>query len=183
MYQVVLPPNWETEEPPRHLEDQDVDLNEFNRLTSTTQDSEGKIVLNRETGLFEYVYNFCFQLDYQFICTDSNFHSRGPVLVIQVCHDDSWGKYLVEGYTFCELPRKPGHYNIECGSWRPYESLYSQVFSFFIGGAVKVRDLADIAATSIRAGEGYHTVLNRYTLKTVTGGKVFVEMNMCSQNA
>lgn len=179
----MLPPNWETEEPPKHFEEyEEIDLSEFNRIQSTTQDCEGKIILNKHTGLYEYAYNFCFQLDYQLVCKNSDFHRRGPVLVIQVCHDDSWGQYLIEGYTFVELPRSPGHFLFEASSWKPYESLYSQILSFFIGGAIKARDLADIAATSVRSGEGVEAAMNRYTLKTVSSGKVFIEMNMCHQN-
>jgi hypothetical protein len=181
---LVLPPNWELELPPRHLEDQDVDIAEYNRVTSQTHECKGKIVLNKFTGSYEYVYNLCFQLDFQLICKDSNFEKRGPVLVMQICHhDETWGKYTLEGYSFYEFPRVPGHYREECSSWRPYESLTAQVFSFFVGGATKARDMAEIAANSIKMGEGLETVFNRYTLKTISAGKVFVEMNMCTHNA
>ena len=43
--------------------------------------------------------------------------------------------------------------------------------------------MAEIAANSIKMGEGLETVFNRYTLKTISAGKVFVEMNMCTHNA
>ena len=182
-YELVLPPNWEVELPPKHLEDEDVDLEEYNRLSSTTQDCKGKIILDKLTGSYEYVYNFCFQLDFQLICKDSNFFKRGPVLVMQICHnDEAWGRYTLEGYSFYELPRITGHYNAECSSWRPYESLNAQVFSFYVGGATKARDFAEVAATSIKMGEGLETVMNRYTLKTISAGKVYLEMNMCTHN-
>lgn len=177
----MLPPNWRKESHPKHLEEQGVDVSEYNRLQSVTQDSLGKIFLDKTTGMYEYVYNFGFQLDFQLVCTDSDFCKRGPVLVMQICTEDSWGRYTLEGYSFYELPKTPGHYKEVCESWRPYESLSSQVLSFFVGGALKAREIAEIAATSIRMGEGHETVLNRYTLKTTSSGKINLEMNVCQQ--
>ena len=158
-----------------------MDVSEFNRTVSATQDSMGKILLDKLTGMYEYVYNLGFQLDFQLVCTDSDFCKRGPVLVMQICNEDSWGRFTLEGYSFYELPKTKGHYQEVCHSWKPYESLSSQVYSFFVGGAVKARDIAEIAATSIRMGEGHETVLNRYTLKTTSSGKINLEMNVCKQ--
>jgi Ciliary basal body-associated, B9 protein len=164
--------------PPGFIEEADIDFQEFNREESMTQDCKGKIILNKLTGIYEYVYYFSFPLDYQLICTDSNFHTRGPTLIMQVCHDDQWGRFVLEGYAFCDLPRNPGRHILECSSWRPYESLTSQIKSFFVGGATKVSDLKEVA----RAHEN-ESVMNRYTLKTITAGKITVEINVCTQNA
>ena len=51
-----------------------------------------------------------------------------------------------------------------------------------MGGGVKVSDLSEVAATMMKTGEDTGTVLNRFTSKTVSSGKVFVEINMCTQN-
>lgn len=181
-YKLVMPPNWQTELPPKHFQEEDVDMAEFNRLESMTQDCKGKIVLNKMTGLYEHVYNFAFPLDFQMICLDNNFYKRGPTLIMQICFDDSWGRFVLEGYSFCDFPRKPGRYVLECHAWKPFESLTSQIKSFFVGGAVKVSDLAEVAALAVKEGGDVSAVMNRYSLKTLTTGRVFIELNVCFQN-
>jgi hypothetical protein len=177
-----MPKEWEKEDIPRHLEDENFDVEEYNRLTSTTQNVKGKLISNKLKGTFEYQYNIGFQLDWQLACKTESLIRRGPVIIFEVSTTDSWGRYHLEGYSFLELPRKEGHYQLASHFWKPYESLSSQVFSYFLGGAVKVKDIVEIAASSLKMGEGIDSVMNRFTLKTLTSGKIKLSMNISTQN-
>ena len=63
-----------------------MDVQEWNRVTSMTQNVKGNIVLNKLIGHYEHMYNLGFQLDFQLVCKDSNFDRRGSILIMTVCH-------------------------------------------------------------------------------------------------
>jgi hypothetical protein len=50
------------------------------------------------------------------------------------------------------------------------------------GGAKKVRDLSDVAATSFRLGDGIEAPMNRMSLKTESGGSVKLRYSICHHN-
>lgn len=69
------------------------DISEINREESTTHNCYGNLEADVETGKVEYVYNFGFNLDFQFLVNKHDMMKRGPVLVFEVCTINSWGNF------------------------------------------------------------------------------------------
>jgi Meckel syndrome type 1 protein len=72
---------------------------------------------------------------------------KWPLVFFQVNSTDSWERFSVEGYGFLELPNLPGTHNLTIKTWRPKPDLFSQIHSFFLGGALKLKDMKELAAT------------------------------------
>jgi len=108
-------------------------------------------------------------------------HSR-PTLLMQVNSVDSWNRHRIEGYGFCRFPLDPGYHQIEVDTWRPRASLDCEIHSFFLGGSVRIQKLEELVATSYINANGESDVVNRFGLETEEGGKIKLNINICTQD-
>ncbi len=60
---------------------------------------------------------------------------------MQVNSVDSWKRHRIEGYGFCQIPGQAGSYKLHIDTWRPIGTLYEKVYSFFLGGGVRIQEL------------------------------------------
>tara|TARA_B110000285_G_C15007491_1_gene554635 strand:- start:188 stop:778 length:591 start_codon:yes stop_codon:yes gene_type:complete len=155
---------------------------EFNKRKGVTHTSTGRVEFSSEhSGNTEFSSHFCFPLDYQFIAKDEWMHSR-PTLLMQVNSVDSWNRHRIEGYGFCRFPLDPGYHQIEVDTWRPRASLDCEIHSFFLGGSVRIQKLEELVATSYINANGESDVVNRFGLETEEGGKIKLNINICTQD-
>jgi hypothetical protein len=58
---------------------------------------------------------------------------------------DYWQRNRIEGYGHCEIPKETGFHEIVIKTWKPALNLQDRIFSFFLGGSIKVKDIESIA--------------------------------------
>jgi len=52
---------------------------------------------------------------------------------------DDWGRHRIEGYGFVRLPLDAGYHRLEVETWRPRGNLHDEIYSFFLGGSIKIQ--------------------------------------------
>jgi len=176
------------------------DTTEFNKRCSSTHISKGTV--EELDGEDVNVSHFCFPFDFQFLVNEkaSKIYcllyalsvEKRPYLLIQVNSVDSWQRHRIEGYGFVRLPTDPGYHEIEVDTWRPRGSLKTEIFSFFLGGSIRIMKLEELIRTRYIDEEvfsivhfnhqGRADVVNRFGLETEDSGKVRVNLNICYQN-
>ena len=148
-----------------------------------TQNSCKKVEFDPERGSLVNRYYYGFILDWQLIVKTRDLNTKKrPVLLMELCYTDSWGRYSLEGYAFCEIPQDPGSYEISVPSWKPKRGSETEVMHFFLGGATRVRELSDIASPSFKIGDNIESSMNRLTSKTVSSGSVKLRFNISHQD-
>jgi len=163
--------------------DDDLDNKEVNRFHSMTHNALKKVVFNKETADLENSYYYGFLLDWQLLVKSTNLNSgESPKLLMEICYTDSWGRYSLEGYAFCEIPRSPGAFEFEVPSWKPKRETNTEVFNFFLGGALRVRKLEDISSPSFEVGDNIQSSLNRLTTKTESSGRIKIKFYVSHQS-
>ena len=174
-----LPEGWhwnlEDYEDPRATETDESDL--INRGRAITQ-------LARAVPYGEErkpVAHFSFPLSWSFLASPQGLQTAWPQVLIQVNSCDSWHRYRIEGYGFLQLPTQAGFHQLSVRTYRPLENLYAEVYSFFLGGSVKVENPWDMAQTFTLDEEGQKTNVNRFGLATVSSGKVLFNLSVAIQ--
>lgn len=76
----------------------------------------------------------------------------------------------------------PGYHQIEVDTWRPRSSIDTEIHSFFLGGSVRIQRLEELVATSYINANGESDVVNRFGLETEEGGKIKLNINICTQD-
>jgi hypothetical protein len=84
------------------------------------------------------------------------------------------------GYAFVEMPREPGTYELECKAWAPIKDVWTEAYSYFLGGSVIAKDMQGIAM-AYKQDEN-REVLNRFTLQSRPTGTVKFRINVAHQN-
>lgn len=85
------------------------------------------------------------------------------------------------GYGFLQLPNTPGFHQISIQTWRPIESLNSEIQSFYLGGSVRIENPWELSSTYSLDEEGEKSVVNRYGLSTQSGGSVQFQLSVAIQ--
>lgn len=126
------------------------------------------LVHDNSTEESRCVHSFCFPFDWQFLAptqfckqnrlffypsSQRTVEKTWPKILLQITSTDSWGRYRIEGYTFIEVPKRPGYYELLLETWKPYEDINAQVHDFFLGGSKKILEFPELAATSLQGGD------------------------------
>lgn len=77
----------------------------------------------------------------------------------------------LDGYGFAHIPTTPGSHELEIVTWRPMGSISDQLWSYFLGATVQLKNLDLI-----------HSPADRFRLVTTTMGKVHVEVSVLFRN-
>jgi Meckel syndrome type 1 protein len=102
-----------------------------------------------------------------------------PKIYFEVASYDSWSRYRVEGYSWLQVPTRPGRYNENLNNWRPRgDSFIYELRRFFIGGSPELEDITYSAVPSDHEG----SVLSRFGFRTVTTGYLNVALNVLFQS-
>ncbi|KAK6183795.1 hypothetical protein SNE40_002424 [Patella caerulea] len=102
-----------------------------------------------------------------------------PVIYVEVLSLDSWQRYRTEGYTYFQLPGKPGTSVETSDCWRPAQkSVVSQLRRFFIGGSPELEfpTYTGIPSTF----DGSH--LSKFGFRTETTGSITMRFNTMLQS-
>lgn len=150
-YDVFVPEGWSFEDANEQesfgaFRDEHSEPNKRKSVTHVSQAAVELIDDDDEVEGTHFVSHFSFPLDFQFIAQREFMHLR-PYLLLQVNSIDSWGRHRTEGYSFVRFPEEPGYHKIEVESWRPRGSLQSEIFSFFLGGSIKIHRLEELIRT------------------------------------
>lgn len=94
-----------------------------------------------------------------------------PKINVEVWHLDTFGRAELYGYGVCHVPVTPGYHEIECVTWRPMGTVKDQITSYFVGGALQLKN-PDLANSSS----------DLYRLKTISMGKVHLRLNIILRN-
>lgn len=164
-------------------EDEQSYFNELSRFESMTQNAVKKVEFDEQTGELQNSYYYGFLTDWQLLVNDEDLRKqKGPTLLMEICYTDSWGRYSLEGYAFCEIPTKPGSYEFNVPSWKPKSTTQVEVMNYFLGGTLRVRKLEDIASPSFKVGDNIQASMNRLTTKTVSSGFIKLRFNIAHQS-
>lgn len=135
-----------------------------------------------------------FELELQSTAGGGGDHD-GPAIIaqlfIEVLSLDSWNRFRVEGYAYCDLLGEPGQRDLSLATWRPLStSLTGRMRRFFTGGDPQLDDL--LAAVGKRplttptsqpppSGDEEHKRLSKYALQTESSGTVRVILSVVRQ--
>ena len=73
---------------------------------------------------------------------------------MQVNSVDDWGRHRIEGYGWVRIPLEAGYHTLEVETWRPRGSLHSEVFSYFLGGSIRLLKLEELIRTKYLDEQG-----------------------------
>lgn len=178
-YEIRLPEHWQfnTQDyyDPRATETDESDL--VNRRRSTTQNSRA-VPYGPDR---KPISHFSFPLAYNFLVDEEGMNRRWPIISLQVNSCDDWGRHRIEGYGFLELPNQSGFHQLSIHTWRPVESLYAEIHSFYLGGSVRVENPWELTETFSYDEQGEKSVINRYGLHTESSGSVQFQLSVAIQ--
>lgn len=95
-----------------------------------------------------------------------------PRLVFQVLRVDGWERQFLEGYTFIDLPREPGSYNLNGSLWAPRGNLSERLSASFCGAFVP------LAAPDLVASDEYQLPRNRSGLCVRSAGCLQIRLQV-----
>ncbi|KAL4477170.1 hypothetical protein ABPG72_008904 [Tetrahymena utriculariae] len=189
-WEFFLPPHWQPdyEDLQENMpilsgnlsEDMKRDWNFFSSITQIAS----PIQLKNKDGENELITNFCFPFDIQVQTKHQTFEelSKFPLLFLTLSSIDSWGRKTLQGYTYCEVPRKPGYHEITIKAWAPAQSIYQKIHEFFLGGQTKLYDIKKIAQNSVLNDENAQSAIDRFNLTTESKGAVKLVFNVAFQS-
>eukprot|EP00919_Chromeraceae_sp_WS-2016_P000105 GHVR01000295.1.p1 GENE.GHVR01000295.1~~GHVR01000295.1.p1 ORF type:complete len:103 (+),score=8.13 GHVR01000295.1:640-948(+) len=90
-----------------------------------------------------------------------------PRMLIEVWKIDEHGRHNIYGYGTLAIPMGSGEYNLDMPCWRPMGAWYDR----FIGANSELQYPGIVACS-----------LNKYGLRTFSGCKVEVEVNVIGRN-
>ena len=93
-----------------------------------------------------------------------------PVIVVQVWHEDSYGRLELSGYGVTHVPSEVGEHVIECVLWRPQGSFSEKVVNFFMG-----------TTSHLEHRELVSTSEDRWDLFTETAGSVHFKLDVMTR--
>lgn len=91
---------------------------------------------------------------------------------------DSWDRNRIEGYGFVEIPHAPGYHELRVKTYKPHDDIYTRIYEFFLGGAIKVKDFPSIASSFYLNNNNQKTVLNRFNVNTESSGDIIIRVNV-----
>lgn len=100
---------------------------------------------------------------------------------MQVNSLDSWERNKIEGYGFIDVPNTPGFHQLTIQTYKPNDDLFTRVYEYFLGGAIKIKEFDNIANSFYIDSHNQKTVINRYSLSTESAGEIVVRMNVSIQ--
>ena len=72
-----------------------------------------------------------------------------PKILFEIASLDGWSRYRSEGYTWTQIPVKPGAYEECLSCWRPRgDSFIYELRRFFIGGSPELEDISYVSIPS-----------------------------------
>merc|ERR1711924_170291 len=93
-----------------------------------------------------------------------------PRLVLQVLQAGTWDRHRLHGYTFVDVPRQPGEYNIRVPLWAPMGTITQQLNSKLCGAFMPLASPHLVASGDIHR---VHTLpRNRSALRAQTAAGV-----------
>ena len=101
-----------------------------------------------------------------------------PRLVFQVLRVDGWERQFLEGYTFVDLPREPGSYNLHGSLWAPRGNLSERLSASFCGAFVPLASPELVAADEL-----LQLPRNRSGLCVRSAGSLHVRLQVLRQSA
>ncbi|BFZ19006.1 hypothetical protein BsWGS_22045 [Bradybaena similaris] len=150
------------------------------QLSWVTQSCATKTVDQTEIAYFSYPFHF--ELSYkknQLLPDSEDELPQFPRLMIEVGALDSWSRHFNEGYSYFQLPTKPGMYTEKAHCWRPIgNSVVDNLRRFFIGGTPEIEDPTYSAVPSTFDG----TYLSKFGFRTQSTGTVTARFNIMWQS-
>ena len=105
---------------------------------------------------------------------DVHFATRGlqgwPKLLLQVYHQDQFGRNDLIGYGFCHIPSSPGQHHLDIVTWRPSGSVRDAVSQHFLGGGHQLRSPDLLVANA-----------DRHRLTTTAVGKIHLQIGIIAR--
>ncbi|KAK0058729.1 Meckel syndrome type 1 protein [Biomphalaria pfeifferi] len=150
------------------------------QLSWVTQTCATKSVDQTEIAYFSYPFHL--ELSYKrnpLAAQGTNELPQFPRLMVEVSATDSWSRHFNEGYSYLQLPSKPGVHIGKAHFWRPVgNTVIDNLRRFFIGGTPEVEDPTYAAIPSTFDG----TYLSKFGFRTQSTGTVTVRFNVMMQS-
>ncbi|KAK7087621.1 tectonic-like complex member MKS1 [Littorina saxatilis] len=150
------------------------------QLAWVTQTCATKTIGRDEVAYFSFPFHF--ELYYKpspGSSSDPNDLPKFPLILIEVLSVDTWHRFFHEGYTYIQIPAKPGAETSKRDCWRPMgNSVSSKLRQFFIGGTPELDDPTYMSVPSTFDG----THLSKFGFRTETTGSVTSRINVMLQS-
>lgn len=101
-----------------------------------------------------------------------------PRLVFQVLRVDGWERQFLEGYTFVDLPREPGSYNLHGSLWAPRGNWSERLSASFCGAFLPLASPELVAADEL-----LQLPRNRSGLCVRSAGSLHLRLQVLRQSA
>ncbi|RUS73011.1 hypothetical protein EGW08_019217 [Elysia chlorotica] len=151
------------------------------QLSWITQSCSVKTVNQTEIAYFSYPFHF------ELVYKKSQYSSSNeeselpqfPRLMVEVGAFDSWSRHYTEGYSYFQLPAKPGIHMEKAHCWRPVgNSVFDNLRRFFTGGTPEIEDPTYVAVPSTFDGK----FLSKFGFRTQSTGTVMARFNVMLQS-
>ncbi|XP_046570750.1 Meckel syndrome type 1 protein-like [Haliotis rubra] len=152
----------------------------FQPLSWVTQTCSSKVEGIDNVAHFSFPFSFeLFYKNESVKQEDKDQIPNFPIVLVEVLSLDSWHRFRTEGYTYLQVPCKPGAYHETSHCWRPVgQSISAQLRRFFIGGSPELEDPTYAAVPS--TFDGSH--LSKFGFHTETSGSLTYRFNVVMQS-
>ncbi|XP_005107275.1 Meckel syndrome type 1 protein [Aplysia californica] len=149
------------------------------QLSWVTQTCRSKTEDETEIAYFSYPFHFELSYKKNPINSQEDVLPHFPRLMVEVGALDSWYRHFLEGYSYFQLPAKPGVHIEKAHCWRPTgNSVVNNLRRFFTGGSPEVEDPSYAAVPSTFDG----TYLSKFGFSTQSTGTVTARFNVVLQS-
>ncbi|CAH1981283.1 unnamed protein product [Acanthoscelides obtectus] len=130
-------------------------------------------------GLMHFGHTFDFVLEYDLQSLQGHEIPKTPYIYLEVISKTVWNCYRREGFTYKNLPvSRPGcyTYNLSCCKFNN-GGFFGGIKRYFVGDS-KCADIRWIGLPQ----EYDHSVINKFSVETITTGELVVRMNVVHQS-
>ena len=175
--EIRLPEGWSFNDEdyydPRATDTDESDLINRKRSITHTVKSTASPDDRKPIAHFSFPFSYCLFAD--------SLLSDWPKVCVQVNSVDSWERHRIMGYGFLEFPPSPGFHELSVQTWRPIESVQTEIYSFYLGGSVRIENPWELCDSSAPDESGNESVVNRYGLHTRSSGSVQFRFSILTQ--
>lgn len=158
-----------------------VDYEEYDKIEIDVKMHKGKTHISIENDRGKFHFNHPFELSVIRNIEEDN-NSFGVALFLEICTEDSFGRYQCLGYGIAFLTGHTGYFEKEITTWRLKSNKNNEIHEFFLGGSIKLKNKYDILSNFVNNGVNNKNSINRFNTEIETTGVIRIAYNIITQS-